>query len=186
MKFFFVIIVIIFASCNFKQYLIRVDLRQIDNITFCDSNQEDFESFIDEIQDGGVLIKNKYSLYFLPDSIVSKIPKKNILFAEFKTRYLNYIIVKINSNGDSCGEILLFCFSECGDLIDYMLVERYSAHLAKEIVVLNDTTGFEFEVIETEILNSNVMPLFMDNQDSNRQKWILSKSGKFVSQNISH
>lgn len=150
-----------------------------------DSIKQKFESFIEGIKDEGKYINHETFTSFLPDSVRAGIPKNTILKAEFIVFVSNRVVLKINANGKTEGEIVLCCFSESGKLIDCRMIQSYGhstankVGIAKEMMVTKDKGGFEFEIIETENPNPNAMPLFKDNQHYRREKWKLNESGKF-------
>lgn len=150
-----------------------------------DSTKIDFNFFIEQVENEEE-IKYETLTYFLPDSVISKISRNNILDGKFKIKVNNQVVLKINSSGELNGDILLFSFSELGKLNDYMIITRYckadceNIGKAKEILITNRTNGFEFEIIETENSDPNAMPLFKDNQVLKQKKYKLNELGKFI------
>ncbi len=147
-----------------------------------DSTKIDFNYFIEQVENEEE-IKYETLTYFLPDSVISKISRNNILDGKFKIKVNNQVVLKINSNGELSGEILLFCFSELGKLNDYMIIPRYcksnceNVGVAKEIVNISD--DFEFEIIEIEHSNPNAKPLMVEKSILKKEKWRLTELGKF-------
>ena len=174
------IVILIELCCNVSQGQTKSESSGIANIPCCDTSQKTFDSIIN-IQDDVLDLQRETFFCFLPDSVSSKIPKGDDLLLKFKEEFSNFVVLKINSNGRSRGDILLFCFTQSGHLVDYMIIERYNDTLAREIRVLNDTNGFEFRVDETKLSRPGVMPLFIENEYvKGEKKWYINPSGKFV------
>lgn len=177
--FLFSFVFIFTESCSCNQNKKNVKPMRI-TTQVVDSTKK-FISLVEGIKEEGKCMKYETLIPFLPDSIRSEISKNEVLFAEFKVKVSNRVILKINSNGKTDGKIVLCCFSLTGNLIDYLIIQRYDKNvgLNKEIIVTKRKDGFEFEIITTENPNPNVMPLFTDDKDYNKEKWKLNQSGKF-------
>ncbi len=151
---------------------------------FSDSTKNHFQSFINEFNSEDTV--SYKALNFLPDSVLSKIPKENVLYTKYETEVFDKIIVKINSNGKLKGEILLFCFSKSGDLVDYMIVQRYcyenceNVGLEKEMVFNDYSDNFEFEILEIKNEIPGSKPLITDEFILRKEKWKLNQEGKFI------
>ncbi len=147
-----------------------------------DSTKIDFNYLIEKVENEEI-IKHETLSYFLPDSVISKISKNNILYGKFKIKVNNQVLLKINSNGELNGEILLFCFSELGNFSDYMIIPRYcqsnceNVGIAKEIVNISD--DFEFEIIDIENSDPNSKPLLVEKSILKKERWSLTELGKF-------
>ncbi len=181
----FIVATLSLINCNDKFFLEDDNkLKEFAENTI-DTSQVDFNSFLKGLENEEI-IKREILSSFLPDSVISKIPAKHVLFLKYKIMLTDNIILKMNSNGDSNGDLFLFSFTRTGVLIDYWVVQRYcdancsNIGLAKEIVITNDTNGFEFEVIETENVNPGSKPLFLDDQEYKKENWKLNEQGKFV------
>ena len=175
------LIVILVTFCfNFCSGQSKSESKGIANIPSCDTSQKAFDSIIN-IQDDVLDLDRETFFCFLPDSVSSKIPKGDDLLLKFKVGLSNFVVLKVNANGHSRGDILLFSFSKSGHLVDYMIIERYNDTLAREIRVLNDTSGFKFRVDEEKLSRPGVMPLFIENEYvKGEKKWYLNPAGKFV------
>ena len=166
------------SSQNEGERLKRTDQRS-------DSTKQKFSAFVEGIKDEGKYVKCEEFTSFLPDSVRSEISKNAVLKAELKVNVSNRVILKLYANGKTEGKIIVCCFSESGNLIDYKMIQRYGQStsekvgISREMMVTKDRGGFEFEIIETENPNPNAMPLFKDNQNELREKWKLNESGKF-------
>ena len=183
LNFFSIIIVSLsLTNCNYDSDIVMNSKPAKTANDLSDSTKIDFNSFIEQVENEEI-IKYESLSDFLPDSVISKISKNNILYGKFKINVTNRVVVKINSNGENSGEILLFCFSELGDFNDYMIIPRYcksnceNIDVAKEIVNISD--DFEFEIIEIEHSDSNAKPLMVDKSILKKEKWRLNKEGKF-------
>jgi len=133
------------------------------------------------IQDDVITLERETFFCFLPDSVISKNPKEDDLLLKFKEELPNVVVLKFNSNGRSHGDRLLLCFTNSCRLVDYRIIERYNDTLAREIMVLNITTRFEFRVDETKLSRPGVMPLFLENEYvKGKEKWCLNSYRKFV------
>ena len=174
------IVILVTFCCNFCSGQSKSESKGIANIPSCDTSQRTFES-ITSIQDDLLDIDRETFFCFLPDSVSSKIPGEYDLLLKFKVELSNFVVLKVNANGHSRGDILLFSFSKSGHLVDYMIIERYNDTLAREIRVINDTTRFEFRVDEEKLSRPGVMPLFIENECiKGEKKWYLNPAGKFV------